>query len=81
MILEKLDPLYSEQYEKYISKNPLNRNSGDSHIFVDAHVLATPVIADLEGDGVYELIVPVSYFYDGFWQKTKQLKVIEKNSH
>jgi len=33
-------------------------------LLVDAHVLGTPVIADLDGDNRDELIVPVSYFYD-----------------
>lgn len=28
--------------------------------------MSTPVIADLEGDGIEDLIVPVSYFYDRF---------------
>ena len=33
-------------------------------VFIDAHVLHTPVIADLERDGNYEMIVPVSYYFD-----------------
>ena len=33
-------------------------------ILVDAHVLTTPVITDLNGDGGSELIVAVSYFFD-----------------
>mmetsp|Transcript_4558 Transcript_4558/g.9807 ORF Transcript_4558/g.9807 Transcript_4558/m.9807 type:complete len:1070 (-) Transcript_4558:202-3411(-) len=34
------------------------------HVYVDAHVLATPAIADIDADGHEELVVPVSYFYD-----------------
>lgn len=33
-------------------------------IYIDAHILATPAIADLDGDGAEELVVAVSYFYD-----------------
>lgn len=31
---------------------------------MDAHVLATPAIADIDGDGHDELVAVVSYFYD-----------------
>ena len=38
---------------------------GVSYISVDAHILATPVIDDINLDGVKEeLLVPVSYFFD-----------------
>lgn len=33
-------------------------------VYIDAHILATPAIADLDGDGAEELVVAVSYFYD-----------------
>ena len=33
-------------------------------ILVDAHVLATPVVADVDGDGHDELVAAVSYFFD-----------------
>jgi hypothetical protein len=56
-----MDPLYSVQYEKYLSEQPPADNE---HIFIDAHVLHTPVIADLDGDKHDELIVPVSYYFD-----------------
>lgn len=37
------------------------------YIFVDPHVLATPIIADTDGDGVYaELVVAVSYYFDPY---------------
>ncbi|GBG71239.1 hypothetical protein CBR_g8542 [Chara braunii] len=35
-----------------------------NEIEVDAHVLCTPVIADIDNDGVDELVVAVSYFFD-----------------
>ena len=34
---------------------------------MDPHVLATPTLADIDGDGVHnELVVPVSYYFDPF---------------
>ena len=34
------------------------------HRYVDAHVLATPTIADVDGDGSHDLVVAVSYFIE-----------------
>ena len=36
----------------------------EQYIHVDAHVLCTPVIADLDGDGSEDLVLAVSYFFD-----------------
>jgi hypothetical protein len=33
-------------------------------VSIDAHIMCSPTIADLDGDGSDELIVPVSYFFD-----------------
>jgi hypothetical protein len=58
------DPLYSVQYEKWIERMNARKLPGD--VFIDPHVLHTPVIADLDGDGKYEIIVPVSYYFDRY---------------
>ncbi|XP_033095277.1 protein DEFECTIVE IN EXINE FORMATION 1-like [Anneissia japonica] len=47
----------------------VNRKSGivydGDYISIDAHVLATPVLADLNNDGrIEELIMPVTYYFD-----------------
>lgn len=34
------------------------------YVMVDAHILCTPAIADIDGDGHEEMVVAVSYFYD-----------------
>ena len=34
------------------------------YVWIDAHVMATPAIADIDNDGRDELVVPVSYFFD-----------------
>src|SRR3546814_40954 len=41
------------------------------NLAVDAHVLATPAIADADNDGQIELIVPISYYFDPSTYATK----------
>jgi hypothetical protein len=36
----------------------------DEYVYVDAHILCTPAIADIDNDQHDELVVAVSYFYD-----------------
>ena len=36
----------------------------EQYVYVDAHVLCTPVVADVDGDGREELVMSVSYFFD-----------------
>ncbi|KAF3795552.1 DEFECTIVE IN EXINE FORMATION 1 protein [Nymphaea thermarum] len=36
----------------------------ENYVEIDSHVLCTPVIADIDGDGVSEMVVAVSYFFD-----------------
>jgi hypothetical protein len=36
----------------------------DEEVLVDPHVMATPALVDVTGDGFPELIVPVSYYFD-----------------
>ena len=57
------DPLYSaNQPEPHPSGVDPAHNE---YVFVDAHVLATPTLTDLNGDGARnELVVPVSYYFD-----------------
>ena len=33
-------------------------------MYIDPHILCTPSIADIDGDGHDELVVAVSYFFD-----------------
>jgi hypothetical protein len=37
---------------------------GEDHVLVDAHLLSTPVLVDIDGDGGCELVCAVSYYYD-----------------
>ncbi|KAJ6808984.1 protein DEFECTIVE IN EXINE FORMATION 1 [Iris pallida] len=36
----------------------------EDYVNVDAHILCTPVIADIDNDDIQEMIVAVSYFFD-----------------
>jgi len=42
-------------------------------VFVDAHVLSTPTIVDINGDGHMEILFSVSYYFDKVEYATKQL--------
>lgn len=39
-------------------------------VWVDPHIMTTPAIADIDGDGHDELVVAVSYFYDRWVRAT-----------
>eukprot|EP00731_Ephydatia_muelleri_P007699 Em0004g37a len=60
------DPLYSKNQP---DKRPSGVDPSDQdYVYIDPHVMATPVLADLNGDGVEnELVVPVSFYYDPFY--------------
>ncbi|XP_052176758.1 protein DEFECTIVE IN EXINE FORMATION 1-like isoform X2 [Diospyros lotus] len=36
----------------------------ENYVNVDSHILCTPVVADIDNDGVSEMVVAVSYFFD-----------------
>lgn len=50
----------------YTAASPPSGLSKDgSQVYVDAHILSTPIIADFNSDGVEnELIVAVNFYFD-----------------
>lgn len=58
-----------EDWEKSGRHRLPTKNADEKTLYVDAHVLASPVIADLDGDGLEELVVPVTYFFDEDYYK------------
>jgi len=65
-VLRRGNPFFSRQYQLHSSF--FLENMGDrklsEYVMLDPHLLATPVIADLDGDGVDELVAVVSYYFD-----------------
>jgi len=57
----KKNPFKSAFYDSYLKNNTFNKKK---FAYVDAHILSTPLIIDLDQDGNDELIVAVSYYYD-----------------
>ncbi|KAF9680005.1 hypothetical protein SADUNF_Sadunf06G0075200 [Salix dunnii] len=47
----------------------------EDYVNIDSHILCTPVIADIDNDGVAEMIVAVSYFFDNeYYDNPEHLK-------
>ena len=51
-----------------VPRKPAGVDKDDpSVVHVDPHVLATPVLADINDDGIVsELVIPVTYYYDPY---------------
>lgn len=69
---EELADEYSYDYDDYVDESmwgdeewtEVKHEKLEDYVNVDSHILCTPVIADIDNDGVSEMIVAVSYFFD-----------------
>ncbi|XP_074271530.1 protein DEFECTIVE IN EXINE FORMATION 1 [Silene latifolia] len=69
---EELADEYSYDYDDYVDENmwgdedwiESEHEKVEDYVDIDAHILGTPVIADIDNDGVSEMVVAVSYFFD-----------------
>nr|CAD1822120.1 unnamed protein product [Ananas comosus var. bracteatus] len=69
---EDLEDEYHYDYDDYVDESMWGDEDWteqehakmEDYVDVDAHILCTPVIADIDNDGVQEMIVGVSYFFD-----------------
>ncbi|TKY63430.1 DEFECTIVE IN EXINE FORMATION 1 [Spatholobus suberectus] len=69
---EELADEYSYDYDDYVGESmwgdeewtEVKHEKLEDYVNVDSHILCTPVIADIDNDGVSEMIVAVSYFFD-----------------
>ncbi|XP_057458698.1 protein DEFECTIVE IN EXINE FORMATION 1 [Lotus japonicus] len=69
---DELADEYSYDYDDYVNETmwgdeewtEVNHEKLEDYVNVDSHILCTPVIADIDNDGVSEMIVAVSYFFD-----------------
>ncbi|KAL2652047.1 hypothetical protein R1flu_020175 [Riccia fluitans] len=63
---------YDYDYDDYVNDDMWGDDEWDEAVHskledfveVDSHILCTPVIADIDNDGVDEMVVAASYFYD-----------------
>eukprot|EP01018_Ginkgo_biloba_P034640 Gb_30710 [translate_table: standard] len=63
---------YSYDYDDYVDEsawgdedwNESQHQKEEDYVNIDSHILCTPVIADIDKDGINEMIIAVSYFFD-----------------
>ncbi|KAI3771296.1 hypothetical protein L6452_02458 [Arctium lappa] len=69
---EELADEYNYDYDDYVDETmwgdeewtEAQHEASQNYVHVDSHILCTPVIADIDQDGIAEMIVAVSYFFD-----------------
>ncbi|XP_027072575.2 protein DEFECTIVE IN EXINE FORMATION 1-like [Coffea arabica] len=69
---DELADEYNYDYDDYVDGNLWGEEEWteaqhemlENYVHIDAHVLCTPVIADIDNDGTSEMVVAVSYFFD-----------------
>ncbi|XP_015897105.1 protein DEFECTIVE IN EXINE FORMATION 1 [Ziziphus jujuba] len=69
---DELADEYSYDYDDYVDDSmwgdedwtEVQHEKLEDFVNVDSHILCTPVIADIDKDGVSEMVVAVSYFFD-----------------
>ncbi|ESQ49163.1 hypothetical protein EUTSA_v10020022mg [Eutrema salsugineum] len=69
---DELGDEYSYDYDDYVNESMWGdeewvegqHENSEDYVNIDAHILCTPVIADIDKDGVQEMVLAVSYFFD-----------------
>ncbi|XXG51470.1 hypothetical protein AAC387_Pa03g0024 [Persea americana] len=69
---EELADEYNYDYDDYVDESMWGDEgwTEDKHekiedyLNIDSHILCTPVIADIDKDGIQEMVIAVSYFFD-----------------
>ncbi|XP_010469113.1 PREDICTED: protein DEFECTIVE IN EXINE FORMATION 1-like [Camelina sativa] len=69
---DELPDEYSYDYDDYVDEKMWGdeewvegqHENSEDYVNIDAHILCTPVIADIDKDGVQEMVIAVSYFFD-----------------
>ncbi|GMH23043.1 hypothetical protein Nepgr_024886 [Nepenthes gracilis] len=69
---DELADEYSYDYDDYVDENmwgdeewtEAQHETAEDYVDIDSHILCTPVIADIDNDGVSEMVIAVSYFFD-----------------
>lgn len=80
---DELADEYNYDYDDYVDENmwgdedwiEAQHETVEDYVDIDAHILSTPVIADIDNDGVSEMVVAVSYFFDrDYYDKPENAK-------
>ncbi|OEL25032.1 Protein DEFECTIVE IN EXINE FORMATION 1 [Dichanthelium oligosanthes] len=69
---EDLPDEYNYDYDDYVDDSmwgdedwkEQEHEKAEDYVSIDAHILSTPVIADIDKDGIQEMVIAVSYFFD-----------------
>ncbi|GAB2272986.1 Protein DEFTIVE IN EXINE FORMATION 1 [Dionaea muscipula] len=69
---DELADEYNYDYDDYVDEtmwgdeefSETQHETVEDYVDVDSHILCTPVIADIDDDGVSEMVIAVSYFFD-----------------
>ncbi|KDP24492.1 hypothetical protein JCGZ_25056 [Jatropha curcas] len=69
---EELGDEYSYDYDDYVDESlwggeewtEEQHEKSEDYVNIDSHILCTPIIEDIDNDGISEMIVAVSYFFD-----------------
>ncbi|THU53601.1 hypothetical protein C4D60_Mb10t16160 [Musa balbisiana] len=69
---EELADEYNYDYDDYVDESMWGDENWteesheklEDYVSIDSHILCTPVIADIDNDGIQEMVVAVSYFFD-----------------
>ncbi|XP_062214102.1 protein DEFECTIVE IN EXINE FORMATION 1-like [Phragmites australis] len=80
---EDLPDEYNYDYDDYVNETmwgdedwkEQEHEKAEDYVSIDAHILSTPVIADIDKDGVQEMVIAVSYFFDReYYEKSERAK-------
>ncbi|KAJ7950191.1 Protein DEFECTIVE IN EXINE FORMATION 1 [Quillaja saponaria] len=79
---DELADEYSYDYDDYVDESMWGDEEWteekheklEDYVNIDSHILCTPVIADIDNDGVSEMVVAVSYFFDNEYYDNQEHK-------
>ncbi|KAL8526763.1 hypothetical protein ACS0TY_015826 [Phlomoides rotata] len=83
---DELADEYNYDYDDYVDESmwgdeewtETQHEQLEDYVHIDAHVLCTPIIADIDNDGISEMVVAVSYFFDReYYDNPEHLKELD----
>ena len=82
-VLEHGEPTLAKWAVTYEDERSLLALDRSGYVYIDAHPLSTPTLADIDGDGRDELVIALSYFLedDAVAKLTRLGIVVDKNNY